>query len=53
MAELGLKQLTIDNWQERDSVLSAFVRYSLLDGSTRPIDGDEWAREILAVELRR
>jgi hypothetical protein len=51
MAELRFKRLTVDNWQRPDPGLSIFVRLSLQDGSTRPISGDDWAREILAIEL--
>ncbi len=51
MADLRFKQLTAENWQEPDSTLSAFARFSANDGSIRRLSGDEWAREILAVGL--
>jgi hypothetical protein len=51
MGESGLKQLTIDNWQEPDPVVSAFVRLSPQDGAIRALSGDDWARGFLAIEL--
>jgi hypothetical protein len=51
MAEGNFKQLSIDNWQQPDPALSAFMHFSPQDRSTGSIDGDEWAREFLAVEL--
>ncbi|MGI8483866.1 MAG: DUF4145 domain-containing protein [Thermomicrobiales bacterium] len=51
MAELGFKTLTVENMQQSDPVLSIFVRLSAQDGSIRKLAADEWAREILVVEL--
>ena len=51
MAELRFKHLTPENCLQPDSTASIFVRYSLIDGSSRTITADEWAHEILAVEL--
>lgn len=51
MENLGFKQLSAENWHDPDPMLSAFVRYSGSDGSIRPIVGNEWARDILDVEL--
>lgn len=51
MAELHFKRLTTDNFQQPDPTLSVFVRLSPQDGSIRTLGADEWAQEILAVEL--
>lgn len=51
MGQLGFKSLTVDNWQQPGPLLSAFVRYSLEAVSIRPIVGDEWAKDIMSVEL--
>lgn len=51
MGQLGFKSLKIDNWQQPDPVLSAFVRLSAQDGTIRLVVGNEWASDILSVEL--
>jgi hypothetical protein len=51
MEELRFKRLTIENFQQPDPTLSVFVRFSAQDGSIRTLSVDEWAQEILAVEL--
>jgi hypothetical protein len=51
MESLRFKQLTVDNYQQPDPVLTAFVRMSEKDGSTRTLTGEDWAEKILAVEL--
>lgn len=53
MADLRLKELTVDNWQEADSTGSLFVQLSSRDGTTQAITGDEWAQHILAVKLSK
>lgn len=51
MEELRFKRLTVDNFLQPDSTLSLFVRSSMKDGSRRSLSVEEWAQEILAVEL--
>lgn len=46
----GVKRLTPDNWTEPDAVNANFVRFSPLVGAVT-INGEDWARHILAVEL--
>lgn len=51
MNDLRFKILTIDNFLEPDSTLSAIVSVNMRDGSTRQLSAEDWARRMLAVEL--
>lgn len=51
MTELHFKRLTMENWQQPDPILAAFVRWSPADNAIQTISGDDWAQAILAVEL--
>jgi len=52
VSDLGFKQLTVENWLEKDRVNSYFVKLSLVDGHIRPIDGDDRVRALLAHSLK-
>jgi hypothetical protein len=48
---VGGKQLSLDNWTEPDATSAQFGQLSPLIGP-RPMDGQDWARAFLAVELK-
>ena len=47
--DLGFKNLTGDNWLERDIATTVFVRVS--DGQIRPTTSDDWVVDILSPKL--
>ncbi len=44
------KQLTLSNWQDPDPISQKFALRSPIVGM-RPMEGNDWARQILAVDL--
>jgi hypothetical protein len=49
---MRFKPLTLGNWRDPDPVNAAFGRLSPVVGPRR-MDGDDWAREFLSVELKK
>lgn len=45
------KPLTVENWTEADPANRAFGRLDTSTGAVAQMDGDDWARRFLAVEL--
>ena len=50
MTDRRFKELTLENWLEPDPVTRLFVGFSP-DEPPRPMTGDDWARQILAIHL--
>lgn len=51
MDNLGFKKLTVDNWLEKDTTLSGFVRLSH-DGQVHAKSGQDWMRSIFEPKLK-
>src|SRR4051812_12724748 len=47
----GIKHLTVDNWRDPDEANAIFGEINRVTGQARILDGDDWARRFLAVEL--
>lgn len=51
LAPVGFKELTADNWRERDPTNDAFARFDCATGRAVALSPDEWARHFLGFRL--